>query len=79
MGYIEGLKNGPPYHRVTLTSRGGFMIQAANNTPECKEQFHRIAEKAVTSGPSEGYRVKAHSSAMDPKGRYDRADITIAG
>ena len=73
---FEELGRGSDIHRVYPTSNG-FKIAAANNSEECKQRFHDLVAKSMKT--AEGYEVHPHASKMDPQGRYDFAEIRIAG
>ena len=71
---FEELGRGSAFHRVYPTSNG-FKIAAASNSEECLQRFHDLVADAMAY--AEGYEVQPHKSDMDPKGRYDFAEIRI--
>jgi len=76
MSYLEWLRKGSNFHKVSL-KRDGFTISAANDSEQCRQGFHEIVEKAIRNASVERYEINPHPSSMDPKGRWDFAVITI--
>jgi hypothetical protein len=77
MTYLEWLRNGSDFHKVSLIT-GGFTIRAADDSEECRQRFHEIVEEARGNAFVEGYEIDPHPSSMDPKGRWNFATIMIA-
>jgi hypothetical protein len=76
MSYLEWLRNGSDFHKVSPKTNG-FTISAADDSEGCRERFHEIVDEAIGNASFEGYEISPHRSSMDSKGRWDFAIITI--
>jgi hypothetical protein len=74
--YLEWLRNGSPFHEVSLNP-SGFAIRPAGDATELREEFHKIVDEAIEKASFEGYEILPHHSDMDPRGRWDFAVITL--
>jgi len=77
MRYLDWLRNGSEFHKVTGRLENGFRIVPANDTPECHQQFDQIVEAASVRSSAEGYSILAHRQHMHGGYEYDQATITI--
>jgi hypothetical protein len=71
MGFVDRLREGSNFHKVTLVTNG-FSIEPANGSRECRQEFVRIVDEAMAYGPAEGYQVITHESSRDFLG-WDKA------
>jgi hypothetical protein len=76
MRYLERLRSGSDFHKVSPVSKG-FKIRPANDNLECRERFNAIVDEAVVNASVEGYEIIPHRSSSDPRGWWDFAVITV--
>ena len=74
---LEQLIKPSRFHKAVQLAPNVFRIEPANQNEDCLEGFHTLVVEAIKTAPSGSYEIKAHSSDVDPKGRYDSAIITI--
>jgi hypothetical protein len=75
MEYLEWLRNGSEFHKITPQS-DGFTISIAIDSEEGCERFHQIVDDAVGRAASEGYEILPHRGSMNSD-RWDFAAITV--
>jgi hypothetical protein len=71
MSFIDGLRDGSEFHKVTFITNG-FSIVPANGGRDCRQEFVRIVDQAVECASAEGYQVTTHESSRDFLG-WDKA------
>ena len=71
MGFIDRLREGSDFHKVTLVT-DGFSIVPANGGRECRQEFVRIVDQALGCASAEGYQIITHESSRDFLG-WDKA------
>jgi hypothetical protein len=76
MSFLETLRSASKCHNVRSIPNG-FEIRTADESEECRGSFHVFVAEAIERASSEHYEITPHRSAIDPKGRYDSAVITL--
>jgi hypothetical protein len=78
MSYLEFLRNGSDFHKVS-PGTGGFSISATDpNSDEGRQRFHKIVEEAREHASAEGYEVtNLHKSSRDSNDWWDIAVIIV--